>query len=384
MKVIGTKKDMESLVKKNYIKEEDIESLKDKHLNDCYIADITGEQKIDILSTKNNKEDRQNWMLCEDYDEKAESLDSYEKLKKIADEKFKANPSYFEREFYWDYSDGVDISELAKYKTYEEFSDHVLEELQDYNYEYECELCDSIYDEFKDDNYDLWMKLSDEDEDEMRDYLMQYMCIDYNVEDLISRTSLYVNIMPYQDENLNCEGGDLYDPLNRLYHVALGQTDDLDEYQSNEVLERLFTSQGYNITNDSIDWKKALEDENGSKFLKSFYQEMINADIEYTYCQFLIFLAEISIEEYYGLKSGKLKMIYDGGTCGLFNPVHGSGSILEVELEKPFEIQFTGEEDFNAIQVEGVSSYGYNVNEVYGLCGEAWTGAEYQFEKIDE
>ena len=55
--------------------------------------------------------------------------------------------------------------------------------------------------------------------------------------------------------------------------------------------------------------------------------------------------------------------------CGLFNPWNGGGSVLEVQLEKDIEIPLSILFD---VSMDGEKTYGYDVNEVYGLCGDAW------------
>ena len=58
-------------------------------------------------------------------------------------------------------------------------------------------------------------------------------------------------------------------------------------------------------------------------------------------------------------------------TVGLFDPFCGGGSLLEIALEKPFEIPAHMVYD---IQVEGANTQcrGYTVDSVYGLIGYVW------------
>lgn len=56
---------------------------------------------------------------------------------------------------------------------------------------------------------------------------------------------------------------------------------------------------------------------------------------------------------------------------GLFNWHYGSGSLLEIQLEKDFILD--REKDIYHIQVEdSKQDFGYSVNEVYGLIDSCW------------
>ncbi len=54
--------------------------------------------------------------------------------------------------------------------------------------------------------------------------------------------------------------------------------------------------------------------------------------------------------------------------CGLYNPWDGGGSVLEIELDKDIEIPIK----YCKFTVDGCKEYGYDVGEVYGMCGDAW------------
>ena len=59
-----------------------------------------------------------------------------------------------------------------------------------------------------------------------------------------------------------------------------------------------------------------------------------------------------------------------GTTLGLVNIWNGSGSILGIELEKPFTISIG---DIQSIQVENATVGNYTVNEIFGMGSDAWT-----------
>lgn len=341
---------------------------------DCYVTDI-----------QKPEDDSPDWMEVKEYnkyiqdlEDKRLSKESLSKLKELLDKDYRYDPKDFRDEIYWDYSERPNIDLISQCKTYAEYESELLDELYECNFEYESELVDGLWQSWKGRYDDLFNNLSDDDERYLYDCFLSYITIDYNVEDLINKGSLHVNIMPYQDDNLNSEGGCLHRTLDYLWKSANGSLKDDDEYVESPVLTKLFNSQGYDLPN--IDWKT------DDPFIKSFYQEMLNADIEYTYSHFMVFLAEMSIEDYYKLRNGESRMIFRSGTCGIFDTVQGSGSILEVELQKPFEIDFSKEEDDyfegSRIQVENIPCYGYSVNQIYGLIGRAWADSDYNMEDI--
>lgn len=58
-----------------------------------------------------------------------------------------------------------------------------------------------------------------------------------------------------------------------------------------------------------------------------------------------------------------------GTICDLFDDWHGEGSILEIKLEKPVVVPY------GRFELRPAHSYKYNVDEVYGLCWDAWKRA---------
>jgi len=55
---------------------------------------------------------------------------------------------------------------------------------------------------------------------------------------------------------------------------------------------------------------------------------------------------------------------------GIYNSWNGSGSLLEIELEKPLTLS---SKDIFKIQIEGSRyCYEYTVDQTYGLIGSCW------------
>ena len=112
--------------------------------------------------------------------------------------------------------------------------------------------------------------------------------------------------------------------------------------------------------------KDALENGTDNKFLKSVCNEIYNATSSLN-C--LVFLCEATLKQLMSFTPECTITINKCYSCGLFDAVNGGGSILEIELEKPVVIpgNYVGE-----FTVDEGSRYGYGVDDVYGLTGEAY------------
>ena len=175
--------------------------------------------------------------------------------------------------------------------------------------------------------------------------------------------------------------------LNSMYpHYNSNIEDEIDERAS---LVWLSSQQGYNKER----LEKALKEEmyDGSKFLKSVREEILNTS---TSVNCLVFLAKMTlrdamklqerIKEDKKLKSdGSCGSWYDPknrlGTdfitidksveCGLFDTWNGTGSMLEIVLEKDIQLPL---KYIDSIEVDSCSTRGYGVADVYGLDSSPW------------
>lgn len=137
--------------------------------------------------------------------------------------------------------------------------------------------------------------------------------------------------------------------------------------------------------------RDALNDgdiENPAGFLQSCRQEMANVC---THMNALTFLVRMNLRDLITLnklvrmqdRNGRLYdaakrpycgyIVLDKKTmCGLYDGWNGSGSVLEIELEKdvkiPIKYIFTALPD----EVTHGTPYSWSVNSVYGMCGSAW------------
>ena len=165
-----------------------------------------------------------------------------------------------------------------------------------------------------------------------------------------------------------------------------------EDFTTNGWLRWLLNSQGYKLSDFPI-----LKDYASYRFLQprkdGFYEDVVRTDekdnifneykkhnkfmnslcveIENMYIDYMrafTVLTKMTIKEYLLYKENKLKSIKidKNANCGLFNQWNGSGSVLEIALEK--DIKINAKNIYN-IQVEKMkNNSGYTVDEVYGIC----------------
>lgn len=109
------------------------------------------------------------------------------------------------------------------------------------------------------------------------------------------------------------------------------------------------------------------------KFIASLASEIANSN-QFNIDDF-VFLSKVSVEDYARLGDEDATLTFQPGVmCGMYNSHDGSGSVLEVELEKEITVPRS---DIAELQIESrVEKHGYDycVDEVYGLVGTAWNG----------
>lgn len=281
------------------------------------------------------------------------------------EELYRNNKQLFWESVYYDYRD-IDTDDIVKFEDIYELLDMCIDRINDSGIIWELE--DHVINRVLE---KLDFNIEDyENGYNVKDLIRDYIEIDYNLEELFNRKQIRLNLMPYQQENANQEGFELQNDLQKMIeNINEEKIITKDDELKSEILHKLFSSQGYKMS-DLIDETKLEK----SKFLKSFKEELNNYYEDGS--AFLAFLTTLGIKDYYDLKLGKKDLIFEKGTCGIFDPVLGSGSILEVELEKPFTIHFEKDDYFDLIQVDESPKYGYSVNKVYGLTQSAWTDSK--------
>lgn len=234
-----------------------------------------------------------------------------------------------------------------------------------------CESRDSVgtYDE------DMNDKFSNELRElyDIHEYIRENMNVDA-VSNSIEATKLNLNIMPNQRENLNTESSYFVNLFKAMLDRDVDDIKKAKKELKENVIEDLFKSQGYELVDICDDEKM-----NESEFLSTFYSELSCLRIDAG--GFLVFLTELDLKDYYRLLNNEISINFERGTCGIFDPVFGGGSILELALEKPFEIKaFTEDKNdifYNSwIQVEDGKCYGYSIQSIYGLSYDCYHNAK--------
>jgi len=120
-----------------------------------------------------------------------------------------------------------------------------------------------------------------------------------------------------------------------LSYIKEENKKEIIQYQKEKpdcIMTKLFQSQGYNIV-DILDREKREK----SKFLKTMNNEIHNITDDYN---FIVFSASVNLKDFYDFYENEKTIRLKDPFVGLFNPIHGGGSLLDVELEQPFEYQY--------------------------------------------
>lgn len=105
-----------------------------------------------------------------------------------------------------------------------------------------------------------------------------------------------------------------------------------------------------------------------SKFLSTVCQELDNMGYSFGV---VTVLANMSMNDYAKMLQQDSEVTMPKGCMlGVFAPWNGSGSVLEIDLDKDFTFKC---EDIFDVQIEGVKpDQGYTVDQTYGLVSSAW------------
>ena len=297
-------------------------------------------------------------------------------------------------EIYKDYRDELSNETIIKCGNanypMEALDDMFSEWETDYKYEYGLsELARKIRKHMTNEELEFY----DENEDEIRDYLEEnyYWYYDYND----WNRDIEVNIMV---DTGNCNYDFTCDHVLDWYGLN-NMYGDGGEFDDNSSIKWLAKTQGkftklkkeakavYNyVTNGTADHTLLNRPQSEDKFISSCIQELENIS---SHMSTVTFLVSMPMFEFFKLKEtmkieAELNKSYNAEerkgtgyivldksvTCGLFDPWHGGGSVLEIELDK--DVKLPIKYIFDAT-VDGEKKYGYDVDEVYGLVGNCWS-----------
>lgn len=287
-----------------------------------------------------------------------------------------------------------------------ELSDSFLKEIFEHKNPREVfndELCDWAVDyaiEYGEDELekDIRKELSEEEDgfftdnfDEIWDFIRENTHFYYNSEDF--NADVNVNIM------VDCGNGNYdYTRDNVLNWYANGKDGSIDAESS---ILWLAKTQGKATALRKAcrkvhrnDGNYVERDKQPDKFIESCIQEFENLPCAMGTLTFLVKmplfqlfdLIELQNDEYdekakYDPRLNKSRsyiLLGKDTECGLYNPWNGSGSVLEIELDKDVKLPVK----FAEICVEGCKMRGYDVDEVYGLLDSCWKETVKEIKKI--
>lgn len=284
----------------------------------------------------------------------------------------------FTYELYADYRDSVDEKTVSKWCKCEEPRSAFWEDLFQW---YECstfdcedEVMQAIRDHWQSDAFS-W----DDCEEDILSWVREHICFRYP-EDHYLKQKVCVNIIvDTGDANYDYVLNDVYPHYNARIE---------DTVHEEASLLWLIRQQGYK----KRQLNKALRDQeySGSKLLKSVRTEVLNCN---SHMNALVFFVEMTIEQLLNLqeairdngkndppigkdsyrcvweRKGRRKIILDkSAVCGLYDTWNGSGSILEIELEKDVVLPMRY---IDTAWPDG--GRGSSVANVYGVCSSMWT-----------
>lgn len=118
----------------------------------------------------------------------------------------------------------------------------------------------------------------------------------------------------------------------------------------------------------NLSGKLELFNKTHNAFLTSVCQELENQTYD---MGVMTVLAKMSIEDFIKMQNGDKEITFSNDCMiGIYNPWNGSGSVLEIELEKDFVFSSDMIRD---VQIEGVKpQWEYTVDDAYGLVGSCW------------
>ena len=133
----------------------------------------------------------------------------------------------------------------------------------------------------------------------------------------------------------------------------------------NSALAWLAEKQGYNrrLLQSYLYNHNGTDYNNEVGFLQSVYQELANCS---SCINKLVILKKMSLRELMEWKKNPVR-VDKSCTCGLFDSWNGGGSLLDIELEKDFDIPV---ENIHDIVIDEATRY--NIHEVYGVSDMLW------------
>lgn len=238
-----------------------------------------------------------------------------------------------------------------------------------------------VDDWMRDKGYELTKEENWELQDKAFDYLNDQIAIDYDRS--YEQQEMRVNVIV-------ATAGD----------ITVGSEDNSNKRTVQSFIRDLVEDQGhtmgelnaaFNEYSDTIllpafsDGDKLYKEqvEKYGKFIASLASEIANSN-QFNVDEF-VFLTKMSVEDYARLGDEDATITFPAGTmCGMYNRYDGSGSVLEVELEKEITIPRFNIPELQIESRKETFGYHYNVDEVYGLTAQCWEKGKAEVHELSE
>ena len=286
----------------------------------------------------------------------------------------------FQGEIYADYRDEIDGRTVGEILDSDDPDLAFVEKLEEWYGDaegyYKQEVTKDVKHELEKDEVVFPNGIDEEEDDFIEEFVRDNICCDYPADHFLNQEQ-YVNIMV---DTGDCNHDFV---LNSVYPCWYGEYGERIDNRAGIVW--LAKTQGYTKTQL---WK-ALKDGDMAEpngFLESMRVELSNLPshmstvtflVKMTFRQLLTLNGALRWRERQGGRKYDPKEYPDSGyivlskdtMCGLYDPWSGSGSVLEVQLEK--DVRLPVKYIWLAIPDEA-KGHGYQIGEVYGMCGSAW------------
>ena len=277
----------------------------------------------------------------------------------------------FYEEIYADYRDEINNRTMKKICDDEHPREKFWELLDKWYCDCEWDYADNVIKQVLEDE-DVAGLVENQDEDEVRELIRDQFYVKYPAKHYLAQDVLIDLIVDTGDLN--------YDFTSNSIGGHYNASD--DSIQEEASLLWLTRQQGYKKS----ELKKALADKGNaqSPLLKSIYRETLNCS---THMNALVFLVKMTLEEYFTLHDGINKerernkscylsertgrgylVLSKDTTCGLYDSWNGSGSILEIKLEKDVRLPFRC-----IASADHDGCHGYGIREIYGCGSDLWS-----------
>lgn len=271
-------------------------------------------------------------------------------------------------EIYWDYRDELSSEQIAKIIEGNEceVEEDIWSMNQDHIWELESE---RLKEAFENVNTDDTLDYEDV-RDELRDELLDYLYVDTNLKDLISRAGA-INVRVEMLSNYDCinshhfetYGGGGYEYQDSYFG------DMVDALNLNpKKVKQMLIEKGIETFGS---WRnKPYRDGKEYVSYEDFWQELENSCCG---ANLLTFMGTIDLTDYLNRDKEVVKVtVPKGNFCGLYSSFQGGGSVLEMELKKDFTVKLDTKNYFGYRMELDENSFGYSISDVYGMSQSGW------------